>query len=97
MHKLVALIKEKNSNKGIEIHPPSTQSEISTFEKLVGFALPDDFKKFYLHCEGFECNEDIFNMTPLSEIRIDTDRYGKNWFCFSEYMIYSDWWGATVH
>ncbi|MCI9845845.1 SMI1/KNR4 family protein [Flavobacterium pectinovorum] len=93
MKSLVELIKHKHQEDGIDINPPAKLSEIIDFEKQIGFSLPADFKEFYLTCNGFECNEDIFRMVPLSEIRLYKKDFGQNWFYFSEYMIYCDTWG----
>lgn len=90
---LIKLIQEKHHQSGIEINPPATFSDITEFENEIGFALPSDFREFYLTCNGFGCNEDIFNMIPLQNIRKYPQNFGKNWFHFSEYMIYSEMWG----
>lgn len=55
--------------------------------------MPNDFRAFYLTCNGIGCNEDIFNIIPLQDIRQHQQAHGANWFYFSEYMIYSDMWG----
>ncbi len=90
---LIKLIQEKHHQSGIEVNPPATLSDITEFENKIGFALPSDFIEFYLTCNGFGCNEDIFNMIPLQNIRKYEENFGKNWFHFSEYMIYSEMWG----
>lgn len=82
---------------GIEVFPACTIEEIESFEKSIGFYLPEDFKEFYLICNGFSCNEDIFNIVILNEIRKYNQDYGNNWFYFSEYMIYSDMWGLRIN
>jgi len=82
----------KHERSGIEINPPAKPIDIENFEKTIGFELSLDFKEFYFICDGFSCEEDIFNMIPLNDI-INNGDYGKNWFYFSEYMIYSDTWG----
>lgn len=93
MKDLIDLIRDKNLDSGIEVNPPATLSEIADFERQIGFSLPNDFREFYLTCNGFGCNEDIFNILPLQEIMLYQQDYGDNWFYFSEYMIYSDTWG----
>ncbi|WP_405567783.1 SMI1/KNR4 family protein [Polaribacter sp. Asnod6-C07] len=96
MKELIDLIVRKHKENGIEINKPATHSEIIDFENEIGFKLPNDLKEFYLICNGFGCTEDIFNITPLSEITEYQKDYGKNWFYFSEYMIYSDMWGIRI-
>jgi hypothetical protein len=90
---LVDLIVDKHRHDGIDVNTPATLSDIADFERQIGFSLPTDFREFYLTCNGFSCNEDIFNMIPLQDIRQYEQDYGNNWFYFSEYMIYSDMWG----
>ncbi|MDJ1495010.1 SMI1/KNR4 family protein [Cytophagaceae bacterium DM2B3-1] len=96
MKELIELIAQKHWESGIDVNPPANLSEIEDFERLVGFLLPADFREFYLTCNGFACNEDIFNMLPLSIIRQFPKDYGVNWFYFSEYMICSDKWGLRL-
>ena len=49
--------------------------------------------EFYSLYNDFVCTEDLFAFTPLSEIiEYEKDRE-KNWFYFSEYMIFSEMWG----
>lgn len=93
---IVREIIKKHKGYGIEINAPATPTDISAFEKQIGFALPADFVEFYCVCNGFSCTEDIFNIIPLSEIRLYPRDYGANWFYFSEYMIYSDMWGLRL-
>lgn len=93
---LIQSITNKHKDSGIEVNAPATLADISTFERQIGFALPADFVEFYTTCDGFGCNEDIFNVIPLLEIRHYPQDYGTNWFYFSEYMIYSDMWGLRL-
>ena len=93
MRQLITAIKQKHEKDGIDIYPGAMLSEIDTFEQKIGFPLPDEFRRFYLLCNGFGCNEDILNIIPLDGIMEYSDNYGNNWFYFSEYMIYSDIWG----
>ncbi len=93
MKNLVDLIVDKHRDNGVDVNLPATVAEIADFEIQIGFSLPADFKEFYLTCNGFGCDEDIFNMVPLQDIRRYPQDYGDNWFYFSEYMIYSDMWG----
>ena len=92
MKTLLQQIGIKNQKDGFIIHPPAKQSDIERLENAVGFNLPEDFVEFYQICNGFECNDDIFNFSAIDDILTYED-YGENWFYFSEYMIYSDMWG----
>jgi hypothetical protein len=93
MRQLITAIKQKHEKDGIDIYPGAMLSEIDAFEQKIGFPLPDEFRRFYLLCNGFSCNEDIFNIIPLDGIMESSENYGDNWFYFSEYMINSDIWG----
>jgi hypothetical protein len=96
MEELISAIALKHHESGIDVHTPATDDDISTFERQIGFSLPADFKEFYTKCNGFSCNEDIFNVVPLSGITQYRRDYGENWFYFAEYMIYSDMWGLRL-
>ena len=96
MKELINSIIQKHRESGIDVNPPATLADIAYFEKKIGFRLPADFIEFYLICNGFGCNEDIFNMIPLSDICQFPKDYGHNWFYFAEYMIYSDIWGVRL-
>ena len=93
LKELITAIAEKHKEQGIIINPPAANNDILVLEKKVGFALPLDFKAFYSYCNGFACDEDAFNMTPLSEIYSPKHDYGNGWFYFAEYMTCSDKWG----
>lgn len=97
IRKLVAAIAEKHKDTGITLNPPASAKQISDLEQATGILLPSDFRDFYCVCNGFSCIEDIFNMTPVEEIISDDRHYGKNWFHFSEYMIYSDMWTLRIN
>ena len=62
---LISAIEARHKKSGIIINPPASHSRIQNFEKKLGFELPPDFKEFYSICNGFECNEDIFEMIAL--------------------------------
>lgn len=96
MKDIIDAIYKKHQRQGIVVHPPATEAQIAAFEQQQGFALPDDFRLFYKTCNGFECNEDIFNMSSLADI----NKYGRNdisnSFYFAEYMANSDLWGMRL-
>jgi hypothetical protein len=96
MKEIIELIALKHIRDGIDINPPATRSEISDFESKMGFRLQEEFKEFYLLCNGFACNEDVFNINPLYEICRLPQNYGDNWFYFADYMISSDMWGLRL-
>jgi len=59
---IISAIEQKHMETGITFNPPATETEIQSFESQIGFELPADFRMFYLICNGFACEEDIFNM-----------------------------------
>jgi hypothetical protein len=96
MIEIIAAIGQKHKAGGITINSPASELEIQHFEKKIGFNLPAEFKEFYSICNGFGCSEDIFNIVSLEDaLRYEQD-YGKNWFHFAEYMIYSDMWSLRM-
>jgi hypothetical protein len=96
MTEIIELIALKHLKDGIDIHPPATLADISDFESKMGFRLEQEFKEFYLLCNGLSCNEDIFNISPLSEIGRVPQNYWDNWFYFADYMTSSDMWGLRL-
>jgi hypothetical protein len=96
MDAIIVSVRQKHQSNGIEVNAPATLSEIADFERRTGFPLPADFREFYLTCNGFSCDEDMFNMIPLRDIRQYPQDFGDNWFYFSEYLIYSDMWGLRL-
>lgn len=96
MRQLIAQIAQKHTEGGIIINPPAGLSDITDFEKQIGFSLPEGFRSFYLTCNGFGCDEDMFNMITLAYIRGREQDYGNNWFYFCEYMTFSDMWGLRL-
>ncbi|TDQ11017.1 DUF6896 domain-containing protein [Pedobacter metabolipauper] len=89
---LISAIEQKHKNDGIEVNPPASQQQIDDFQRKIGFPLPHDFIEFYKICNGFYCNEDIFNMKSIEDMLEDPDDYVHSWFYFSDYMINSDLW-----
>jgi hypothetical protein len=89
---IISAIELKHRDYGITINPPASQKTIQEFEIRRKFELPGDFKEFYGSCNGFGCTDDLFNITPLNEV----SDYGKDWYGFSEYMIYSDMWCVRI-
>lgn len=96
MRNIIEAIAEKHKSVGFKMNAPATLSQITQFERQSGFPLPIDFKEFYSICNGFECTEDIFNMTPLEDVEYSPKAEETKWFYFAEYMIFSDSWGLRL-
>jgi hypothetical protein len=79
---IIEAIIKKHKETGIEVNAPAASSYISAFERQIGFSLPPDFIEFYTTCNGFACNEDLFNMIPLADIMQHPQDYGTHCFIF---------------
>jgi hypothetical protein len=96
MRELIQSISEKHRDTGIQVNPPASPMQIGIFEYASGISLPADFKEFYSICNGFSCEEDQFNIIPLHELLCYDDRYGKDWFYFSEYHVFCNEWLVKI-
>lgn len=92
---LVAAIAVKHKGR-IDVNPPATAQDIASFEHKAGFKLPADFIEFYSICNGFICDEDIFQISKLEDMLDYQSDYGPDWVKFSDYMINSDLWYLRV-
>lgn len=93
MKEIIFRIQQSNINGETKLKQSASIDEIIEFESKLNMKLPNYFKEFYSICNGFECEEDIFNFLSLSDIIHEPGNIGSNWFYFSEYMLYSDMWG----
>jgi hypothetical protein len=92
----IELLKTYNGPLGLKLHPGACEELISKVEITYGITLPDDFKVLYRFTDGFETNEDIFNIIPLQET-IDVKNQDKDESLYiAEYMIYSDRWSLEI-
>ncbi|RQO75230.1 hypothetical protein DBR43_07670 [Pedobacter sp. KBW06] len=96
MYRLISEIQLKHLKEGITINPAASIQSIEAFERKIGFRLPEDFIEFYSVCNGFECEEHMFNVKKLEEITDFQVDYGSNWFHFSDYLVSSDFWSLRV-
>ncbi|WP_170113672.1 SMI1/KNR4 family protein [Mucilaginibacter yixingensis] len=91
----IDLLKSYKGPDRLTFRPPASEELIAGFEQSFGVALPGDFKTFYRFANGFEGEEDMFNMISLEEIHVD--KSDNNGFPIAEYMIYSDSWELQVN
>jgi hypothetical protein len=82
---------------GLSLHPGADDAMLQAVENTYNITLPDDFKEFYRFADGFETDEDIFNMIPLKYIIENKHRKGGAAFYIAEYMIYSDMWQLEIN
>jgi hypothetical protein len=96
---ILNFIKENYIQLGIELNIGASDEEIEDFEKNK-IGLPEDFKLLYKFSNGFETDEDLFRLIPLSEIisnQKDDYLISDNSFHFTEYMIYCDMWTIDIN
>lgn len=91
----IELLKSHHNPPKLTLHPGASETLIKNVEAAYNITLPDDFKTFYQFTDGFEVDEDIFNMIPLKEIIEIKDHDKLLWI--AEYMIYSDMWGLEIN
>jgi len=79
------------------LHPGAGEDLLTAVESTYGVTLPDDFKALYRFSNGFETDEDIFNMIPLAEIKSNKEEDKANPLYIAEYMIYADMWWLEIN
>jgi hypothetical protein len=79
----------------LTLHPGADETLLAEVESAYGVTLPDDFKTLYRFSDGFETDEDIFNMIPLAEIKNNKDRDSPLYI--AEYLIYSEMWRLEIN
>jgi len=79
----------------LTLHSGANEALMNEVEYTYGITLPDDFKTLYRFTDGFEMDEDIFNMIPLKEII--GNRETNKPIRIAEYMIYSDMWDLEIN
>ena len=97
---ILDLLRREHTRLNITLNPPVTEAELLTFEQRKGMQLPADVRAFYLCCNGFDVNSELFRFMPLAENLKD------GWNCLlisphdffvAEYMIYADAWALAVN
>jgi hypothetical protein len=89
-------LKELDEAIDVKLHAGADERLIAETEQRYAITLPDDFKTFYRFSDGFETDDDIFNMVSLSEIIDQKKRYNEPLY-IAEYMIYSDMWELKIN
>jgi hypothetical protein len=93
----IELLKTYDGPLGLTLRHGTSEELISQVERSFSVVLPADFKTLYRFTDGFETEEDIFNMIRLVEIMDNKTRYNKEPLYFAEYMIYSDMWQLEIN
>jgi hypothetical protein len=77
----------------ITLNQGASDESIELFEKSTGIVLPNDVKQFYRFANGFESEEDLFNIVPLEYLV--HDRTGNIYL--AEYLVYCDMWHLEIN
>ncbi len=95
INEAIVLLKSYNGPFELTLHAGADEALIKDVENAYGIELPEDFKHFYRFTNGFEMDEDIFNMIPLGEMIGNSKN--DNHPSIAEYMIYSDMWRLEIN
>ncbi|WP_337854515.1 SMI1/KNR4 family protein [Pedobacter sp. GR22-6] len=90
----IALLNSYSGPFELILHPAASEALIHAVEQAYDTQLPEDFKSFYRFTNGFEIDEDIFNMISLDEM-ISNSKDDKR-PAIAEFMIYSDLWYLEI-
>ncbi|WP_316789612.1 SMI1/KNR4 family protein [Pedobacter frigoris] len=88
-------LKELAKTGALKLHSGASEAELKELEVIYNKVLPEDFRTFYKFCNGFETDEDIFNMVMIEEIIENKKRFNNSLY-IAEYMIYSDSWELDI-
>lgn len=90
----IALLNSYSGPFKLILHPAASEALIHAVEQAYDIRLPEDFKSFYRFTNGFEIDEDIFNMIPLDEMISNSKDDQRP--AIAEFMIYSDLWYLEI-
>lgn len=76
--------KTNSTTNDITFYEKATSRQIFDFEESMGIKLPQDLKSFYMFCNGFESEEDMFRIILLEEIIENKKDYKPNQFFIAE-------------
>lgn len=88
-------LKEYSRNGIIRLHSGASEAMLKEAEIIYGKVWPEDFRTLYRFSNGFETDEDLFNMVRIDEIIENKKQYSDDLY-IAEYMIYSDRWGLDI-
>ena len=95
INEALELLKFYNGPFELKLHPGANEALIKKVEDTYGVTLSEDFKTLYRFSDGFEIDEDILNMIPLTEMISNKAANEPIWI--AEYMIYCDMWGLEIN
>lgn len=97
MKDIIDRLKKYDGSSGLTLRKGVDESLLRNVERVYNITLPDDFKEFYRFSDGFETEEDMFNMISLAEIIDNKDRHKGEPLYIAEYMIYCDMWELEIN
>jgi hypothetical protein len=100
MNKFKQLFKNKKDavkKLGITFNDPCNDKDLTDLEQKLSYPLPPDLIEFYTFCNGFDTDDHLFRVVPISEAVDYRHELKDNTFHFAEYMIYSDQWLIQLH
>jgi hypothetical protein len=89
---IVHKLKNNDTNFGITLNPPASETDLNRLEDILNRKLPTELRDFYLLANGFETLDYLFSVLPIDEIIQYQIELPDNEIYFAEYMIYSDNW-----
>jgi len=95
VHKIADQLLNYSGPFELTLHDAAPDWLITQLESTYNVVLPDDFKALYRFSNGFEIDEDMFALIPLSEMIENRKNKGEMWV--AEYMIYCDMWGLRIN
>jgi len=90
----IELLKTYSGPLGLTLHKGASEELIRQVERTYHITLPADFKTLYRFTDGFETEEDMFNMIPLSEMVDNKKKHEPLWI--AEYLVYCDIWELEI-
>jgi hypothetical protein len=93
---IIHYIKSYVATMDMTLHEAASEELIQKMEQVCCISLPEDIKAFYKFTNGFEVDDDLFNIIPLEEVISNTKRHKKDIY-IAEYMTYSDMWGLAIN
>ncbi|SDK58224.1 hypothetical protein SAMN04487898_109190 [Pedobacter sp. ok626] len=88
-------LKERAKTGALRLHSGASETSLKEVERIYSKTLPEDFKMLYRFSDGFDTDEDIFNMIRIEEIIENKMKYN-NQLYIAEYMTYCDSWELDI-
>jgi hypothetical protein len=80
--RIIQRLKSEGQKFGIVLNSPAPDKELTDIKNKLGIDLPSDILEFYKHCNGFESDDHLFRVIPLSEINENNNELESGTFSF---------------